>query len=314
MISFLHEEGSTKSLSIVIGDFSGIAYSVGQLLCEKATIMKPVGIRSSAPRSFRRLAHAVFCIAALGAAPTFAQQAMSETITVLAAGSLRDAMKDLAAAFQKESGVSVTTSYGPSGKLRSEIEAGRKADVFASAAVEHTEALAKQKLLSGSTVFAYNDLCIVSRPELGLNHANLVDVLKKPSVRVGTSTPVSDPMGDYTWDFFRKADKLSPGTFAVLDSKALKLSGASAPAPDDSLPYVTAFEDNKVDAYIMYCTNAAGAKNALPDIGVLRIPDELNVRSAYGIGAYPSSSNGERFVKFVLGPAGRGILRQHGFH
>lgn len=125
-------------------------------------------------------------------------------------------MKDLSDAFEKEAGVGVTASFGPSGKLRKEIEDGRRIDVYASASVEHTDALVAQKLLSESVVFAYNDLCIVSRPELGLTDANLLDVLKKPTVRLGTSTPVSDPMGDYTWQFFRNADKVVPGAFNTL--------------------------------------------------------------------------------------------------
>ena len=74
---------------------------------------------------------------------------------------------------------------------------------------------------------------------------------------------------------------------------------------------MTAFEDNKADAYSMYCTNAA---SSLPQLQVLRIPDPINVRSDYGIGAAPGSRAGERFVDFVMGPAGKAILRRHGFN
>lgn len=198
--------------------------------------------------------------------------------------------------------------------MRSEIEAGRKFDVFASASIEHTDALAAKKLLSDSAVFAYNDLCGVARPELGVAEANLVDVLKKATVRLATSTPVSDPMGEYTWPFFRNVDKASPGTFNLLDSKSQKLSGASAPAAGEKPPYVAAFEDDKADAYIMYCTNAASTKKAVPSLSVVRIPDTLNVRSAYGIGAGPSSAIGEQFVRFVLSAPAKEILRKYGFN
>jgi molybdate transport system substrate-binding protein len=256
-------------------------------------------------------------IAAFGLAwalPVLAQHAEKPQITVLAAGSLREVMTELGEAYRKESGLGIFASYGPSGKLRETIEQGRQADVFASASVEHTDALAAKKLLSRSVTFAYNDLCVVSTPALGLTEANLIETLLKPAVRLATSTPVSDPMGDYTWQFFRNADKAQPGAFTRFDAKALKLSGASAPAPGQKLPYVTAFEGGKADAYVMYCTNAASTLRALPDLKVLRIPDALNVRSAYGIGAAPSSAAGERFVAFVLGPAGKAILRRHGFN
>ena len=246
--------------------------------------------------------------------PAFAQQTDKPRITVLAAGSLREVMTELGEAWRKASGVGIDASYGPSGKLRESIEQGRRVDVFASAAVEHTDALATKKLLSRSVNFAYNDLCVVSRPALGLTEANLVETLLKPAVRLATSTPVSDPMGDYTWQFFRHADKAQPGAFARFDAKALKLSGASAPAPGQKLPYVTAFEDDKADAYVMYCTNAASTVRVLPELKVVRIPDALNVRSAYGIGAAPASTEGERFVSFVLAPAGQAILRRYGFN
>ncbi|WP_288381090.1 substrate-binding domain-containing protein [uncultured Massilia sp.] len=260
----------------------------------------------------KKIALAAFGFAC--ALPAAAQQTQEAPITLLAAGSLRDAMRELGEAWRKDAGGGIAATYGPSGKLRQEIEGGRKVDVFASASVEHTEALAAQKLLARSLTFAYNDLCVVSTPALGLSEATLVETLLRPSVRLATSTPVSDPMGDYTWQFFRNADKAQPGAFGRFEAKALKLSGASAPAPGEKLPYVTAFEENKADAYIMYCTNAAGTLHALPQLKVLRIPDHLNVRSAYGIGAAPGSRAGERFVDFVMGPAGQAILRRHGFN
>lgn len=256
-------------------------------------------------------------LAAFGLAcalPLHAQAAGEAPITVLAAGSLREVMAELGEAWRKESGIGMAASFGPSGKLRQEIEGGRKLDVFASADVAHTDALAAKQLLARSHTFAYNDLCVVSTPALGLGEATLLETLLKPGVRLATSTPVSDPMGDYTWQFFRNADKAMPGAYARFDAKALKLSGASAPAPGAKLPYVTAFEDGKADAYIMYCTNAASTLRALPQLKVLRIPDALNVRSAYGIGATPGSPAGERFVDFVLSPAGKAIVRRHGFN
>jgi len=107
-----------------------------------------------------------------------AQQNMNDKVTVLAAGSLREVMKELGDSFQKETRKGIDASFGPSGKLRSEIEAGCKLDVFASASIEHTDTLAAKKLLSDSAVFAYNDFCVVARPELGMTEPNLVDVLK----------------------------------------------------------------------------------------------------------------------------------------
>jgi len=260
----------------------------------------------------KELAAAAFALA--GVLPAGAEPAGPAGITVFAAGSLREAMAELGDAYRAQSGVGTAVTYGPSGRLRETIEHGSRADVFASAAVEHTDALAAQGLLARSVTFAFNDLCVVSTPALELTEANLVQTLLNPAVRLATSTPVSDPMGDYTRQFFRNVDRGHPGAFARFEAKALRLSGASAPAPGQPPPYVTAFEDGKADAYIMYCTNAASTLRALPHLRVQRIPDGWNVRSAYGIGAAPSSLAGARFVAFVLGPEGQAILRRHGFH
>lgn len=233
---------------------------------------------------------------------------------LLAAGSLRPAFGEILAAYRAAGGKAFAVVYGPSGKLRQQIEAGRAVDLFASASTGHTEALARQGLLGDSTVFARNDLCVVSTPQAGLRADTLLETLARPTLRLATSTPVSDPMGDYTWEFFRKAEARQPGLYAVLDAKALKLSGAANVDPNSTLPYIAAFEDDRADAYIMYCTNAALVKQALPRLDVLRIPDGLNVRSSYGIAAQQGSAEGERLLRFVLGASGQEILRKYGFH
>lgn len=232
---------------------------------------------------------------------------------LLAAGSLRQAFGEILAAWQAAGGRGFEAQYGPSGKLRKEIEGGRRVDLFASAAPEHAEALARQGLLGKSTVFAHNDLCVVSTPQAGLRPDNLLDRLASPGLRLATSTPVSDPMGDYTWQFFRKADARQPGLYEVFDAKALKLSGAAHVDPNSTLPYIAAFRDDKADAYIMYCTNAVLVRSALPRLELLRIPDQLNVRSSYAIGARRDSEEGARLLRFVLGPPGQAILGKYGF-
>lgn len=239
--------------------------------------------------------------------------AASQVPQLFAAGSLRGAMDEMMAAYQQQGGAAFHAQYGPSGKLRQEIEAGVQADVFASASVGHTEALAQQNLLGTSTLFTHNDLCVLARPDLDMHNDDLLALLADPAVRVATSTPVSDPMGDYTWQFFRNADKRQPGFYAAMNAKAIRLSGAHIPAADERLPYITAFEADKADAYIMYCTNAISTRKVLPQLQVIAIADDLNVRSAYGIAAGKQSEQGQGFVQFVLSAAGQAILKKHGF-
>jgi molybdenum ABC transporter molybdate-binding protein len=233
---------------------------------------------------------------------------------VVAAGSLRQAMDDILRAYQEKGGQRFEVRYGPSGNLRKEIETGLKVDAFASASVDHTEALAAAKLLGPSKEFTHNDLCIVSRTRLAADTSGLLQSLSDPALRLATSTPVADPMGDYTWQFFRNAERRQPGIYQLLDTKALKLSGSAAPAAGNKPPYVTAFEQNQADAYVMYCTNAVATAKAVPGLHTVRIPDELNVPGAYGIAAHPSSAEGEGLVRFILSRDGQAILEQYEFH
>lgn len=232
---------------------------------------------------------------------------------LLAAGSLTHAMNELIDLYAAQGGSRFEARYGPSGKLRKEIEAGREADVFASASVDHTEALAASGLLGPSIEFTHNDLCVVARRELALTEGRLLEVLARPEVRLATSTPVSDPMGDYTWQFFRQAGRQQPGLYEVFDRKALKLSGAAAVPAGVKPPYVTAFEEGRADAYVMYCTNAVATRQALPELSMVHIPAHLNVRSAYGIAAGVGSVEGARFIRFVMQPAGQAVLSKYGF-
>src|SRR3954469_2884517 len=82
------------------------------------------------------------------AAPVSAQE---KTITVFAAASLKNALDDVNAAFSKQSGVKVVTSYGASSALARQIEQGAPTDVFASADLEWMDYLAQKRTIKPDT-------------------------------------------------------------------------------------------------------------------------------------------------------------------
>jgi ABC-type molybdate transport system substrate-binding protein len=47
---------------------------------------------------------------------------------------------------------------------------------------------------------------------------NFLAKLLDPAIKIGTSTPKADPAGDYTWAMFRLAEKIKPGSYAILDA------------------------------------------------------------------------------------------------
>ena len=267
--------------------------------------------------AFRRWAgsFAMATIATIGMTVTAADAADAPAERVFAAGSLRDAFVVLIAAYKEKSGVRIEPLYGPSGKLREQIQRGDVPAVFASASIDHTDALAKAGILRQSVVLARNRLCVLAAPGVTLDANRLLDTLLDPKVRVGTSTPGADPSGDYTWEFFRNAEKVRPGAFAALDRKALKLTGRDVDPQQQEAPYAKIVgTDRTADVFITYCTNAASAAKRDPRLTWVRIPDDLNVGAVYGIGATVSAAPaGADFVQFALGPQGRAILAGFGF-
>src|SRR4029079_18085780 len=145
--------------------------------------------------------------------------AASDAILLHAAGSLRSALTEVAAAFAAASGQKVDAKYGPSGTLKDEIANGMRAEVFASANMEHPQALAKAGKSGPVVLFARNKLCALVRPGLGLTPDTLLDGRFDLQIKLGTSTPKADPSGDYAFEAFRKAETVRPNSRSVLQNK-----------------------------------------------------------------------------------------------
>ena len=136
-----------------------------------------------------------------------------EPVRLYAAGSLRAALDEVARAFAE---AKVEAVYGASGLLRDRIAKGEPAEVFASANMEHPQALEKAGRGGPVRLFARNRLCALALPGLRVDTDNLLDRMLDPSVKLGTSTPKADPSGDYAWALFGKAEKLRPGAYGKL--------------------------------------------------------------------------------------------------
>ncbi len=257
-----------------------------------------------------------FGYAALVVMTMSAPAAHADDIQLYAAGSLRGALTEVAKAFEADTGRHVTAKFGPSGVLKDEIANGAKADVFASANMEHPAALSNAHKSGPVDMFVRNQLCALARPGLAVSSSNLLELLLDPAITLGTSTPKSDPSGDYAWELFEKADAVRPGARAALEQKARKLTGApdSAVPPAGHAVYGWHIAEGHADVFLVYCTAAAEAKKQYPDQQIVELPPELAVGADYGLtvmnGAPPAAA---QFAKFVLSAAGQKILTSFGF-
>lgn len=256
--------------------------------------------------------------ALLAMALTVATTAGAQTagVQLYAAGSLREALTEVARNFELEGGQKVALTFGASGLLRERIEKGEPAQVFASADTQHPQRLAQAGNWGAPRVFARNLMCALSAPAINARPDTLLDTLLQPAVRVGTSTPKADPSGDYAWELFRRADALRPGAFAALDAKALKLTGAadSAQPPAGRSTYAWNMEQGRADIFIVYCTNAAQALREAPQLKVIDVPASLQVAASYGLTVRKdASAAATQLADYLLGPAAQTVLRRYGF-
>jgi ABC-type molybdate transport system substrate-binding protein len=145
--------------------------------------------------------------------------------------------------------------------------------------------------------------------------ASLLERMLDANVKFGTSTPKADPSGDYAWEVFRKAEAQKPGAFAVLEKKALQLTGSptSPQASAGRSLYGMLVADGKADIFLTYCTGALAARREHPGQQIVRLPDTLAVGADYGLTVLTTAGPAAyRFVLFILAD-GQRILAQHGF-
>src|SRR5580700_3334092 len=237
-------------------------------------------------------------------------------IRVMAAGSLKDAFTAVFADYTKQYGSGFSPVWGPSGVLRERLQKGEAFDVFASANLPHARALTDAGVSGPSVMFARNALCIVTEAGSPLDTGNLVDTLLKPDVGIGTSTPVADPAGDYTWEMFRKVDAMRPGAFDTLSKKAQQLVGgpATPAAVNGRSPLLVALDDHKINLFVTYCSGAQQIARDSAKYKSVALPPELSVGPEYGLTVSRKAIAGAAdFAIYLLSPPAQATLKSFGF-
>ena len=241
--------------------------------------------------------------------------ARADDLVVYGAGSLREAIGQIAAEFGQAHGLAVTSQFGPSGRMRERIEKGERVDLFTSADVGHARKLVQDGRASVMAVFVRNTICMLSPAKFGATTETALDKLLAPGVRVGVSPPKVDPLGDYTVRLFEMVDHLRPGSAAALQSRAVVLDtppGAAPPKSGDT--DADAILGGRVDASIVYCSGRDRYARLLPDATLVQFPPELQIGPEYGLAvlkdAHPAAS---LLALAILSPEGQRIMAQRGF-
>ncbi|NYH18927.1 molybdate ABC transporter substrate-binding protein [Paraburkholderia bryophila] len=249
-----------------------------------------------------------------------AQQApAAPAIMIYTAGSMSGALGAITRQYTSETGQPVELVSGPAGMLLDKIEHSAKADIFVSANMAHPQQLSAEGKAAPTVVFARNRLCVEARPDVGLTTGNLLDKLLDPNVKIGTSTPKSDPGGDYAWALFAKAGTVRPGATQTLEAKAQQLvGGAVAPqVPAGQNPVKYFMTTRRIDVFIGYCSS----HEPTPDTTLTQVelPAELAIAADYGMTVIESRQNAAtrdaayRLALYLMSPAAQDVLTRYGF-
>jgi len=256
----------------------------------------------------------IFAVAAIVLTLT-SSAVRADDLVVYGAGSLREAIGQIAMEFGHSHGLAVTTQFGPSGRMRERIEKGERVDLFASADVGHARKLVEEGRASVMAVFVRNTVCLLSPAKFGATAETALDKLLAPGVRVGMSPPKVDPLGDYTERLFGLMDRLHPGGGAAMQARAVILdTPPGAPPPKSGDTDTDAILDGRVDAGIVYCSSRDRYARLLPDATMVQFPPELQIGPEYGLAVLKDAQPAALLLALtILSPEGQKIMAKQGF-
>jgi molybdate transport system substrate-binding protein len=240
--------------------------------------------------------------AVAGAAPS---AIASETLTVFAAASLRNALDDANAAFTNITGVKVTVSFAASSALARQIEQGAPADVFISADLKWMDYLAERKLIKPDTRVNLlgNRLVLIAPKDSRLAH-----------VDIGDGFDIARLAGD--------------GRIAVADVKAVP-AGLYAKAALEKLRAWKAAEPKLAMAENVRATLAFVARGETP-LGIVyetdaKIEPKVKIVGVFPADSYPAvtypvaatvdtkKADVARYLAFLRSKQAKAIFEKYGF-
>jgi len=256
----------------------------------------------------KRIFAAMLAVLVLATSAGFAEE--PKELTVFTAASLTGAFTEMGQMFEKETNISVTFNFDGSQVLRTQIENGAYADVFASANTKHMNALKKEGLMNNSSisVFTRNKLSLIIPKDNPAKISNLSD-LAKPGIKIVIGTK-DVPVGDYAMQIINKM-----GNDSAYGPNYKTKVLANIISRETNVNYVvTKVALGEADAGFAYVSDVT--EDLAAKVDKIDIPDEYNVIAEYPMGLlkeckYPVEA--EEFMNLVKSEEGKAILVKYGF-
>ena len=223
-------------------------------------------------------------------------------LTVSAAASLTNALRELGPAFEAQNpGTQVVFNFAASDALLAQIAKGAPADVFASADQAAMNRAAAQNLIVAGTRrnFVANTLVMIVPSDSALGLKALVDLQQPVVSKVAIGNPASVPVGRYTKGALEAA-KL----WGSVEPKAVM-----AQSVRQALDYVARGE---VEAGFVYSTDASILKDKVKVAATIPTATPITYPIAAVAGS-PNPDAARRFLDFVVTPAAQAVLARYGF-
>ncbi len=228
----------------------------------------------------RTLSLIVFSLLLLGQSAIHAAE-----ITVFAAASLTDALKETATAYEKQSGEKVAFNFGASSLLERQIEEGAPADVFFSADEAKMDALAAKDLILKETRKSRlsNSLVIVTSADSDLKITSPADLTSAKVRRIALADPKAVPAGVYSKAFLEK-EKL----WLEIEPKVVPVDNVRAA--------LAAVESGNIEVGMVFKTDAAISKKVKV---AYEVPFATGPKISYPMAVTKNAKQVESAKKFV---------------
>jgi molybdate transport system substrate-binding protein len=231
--------------------------------------------------------------------------ARAQELTVFAAASLTDAMKDVSTQWAQAGHQPLRMSFGASSTLARQIEQGAPANLFASADEKWMDYLAEKKLIVTSTRkdLLGNDLVLVvaaDKPQhvtIGPGF-NLLGLLG-PTGRVATGDPAHVPVGIYAEQALKR--------LGIWDAVSPRLART-----DDVRSALLLVERGEAPAGIVYATDAAVSK-AVMIAGTFPANSHDPISYPFAVTQSGDTPDARALMTFLAGPQARAIFVNRGF-
>ncbi len=233
-----------------------------------------------------------------------------EELVVFTAASLTGAFSEIAEMYEDETGIKVVSNFDGSQALRTQIEHGAYADVFASANNKQMNALKDLGLMNNSSVsiFTRNKLSLIIPKDNPAEISNLRDIVK-PGVKIVIGTK-DVPVGDYALQII---DKLGNDSAYGPEYKEKVL--ANIISQETNVNYVvTKIALGEADVGFAYVSDVTQELSSR--VSQIEIPDEYNIIAEYPIGITTESRYAAEaldFINLVKSEEGRAVLERYGF-